>query len=319
MQFLTKQLRGYVLVLIAACLWATIGLFYRVLSEEYGLPKSVIVTYRAGIAACILFGTIGMLRPRHLYVRRQDWPYFLIFGSVGVAAFFLCYIQATTTGSLAVAAVLLYTAPIWITLWAVLRQGEKLTSRKLVALTLAFSGCALVANIFDPADHSINGMALLFGVLSGLTYAAYSLWSAEGTRRGYPAWTVVAYSLAIGTLVLIATQPLRESLRPFGVPGAWPYLLGVSIGTSLLAPTCFTIGLQYVRTSNASILATIEPVIAGVLGWLIVVPPEPLNGWQLLGGGCVLGAVIVLATTRRDGPAISSESSAEQVKAGMRG
>ncbi|HEY0737276.1 MAG TPA: EamA family transporter [Herpetosiphonaceae bacterium] len=319
MQNRKQQLRGYVLVMIAACLWATLGLFYRVLSEEYGLTKGVIVTYRAGIAAVVLFAVLGIFDPRLLRVRRQDWLYFGLFGSVGVAAFFLCYIQATTTGPLAVAAVLLYTAPIWITIWAVLRQGEALTPRKLTALSLAFGGCALVANIFNPANLAINGLALLFGLLSGLSYAAYSLWSAEGTRRGYNAWVVIAYSLGIGTLVLMAFQPLYEMLRPFTLPGAWPYLLGVSLGASLLASACFTIGLQYVRASNASILATIEPVIAALLGWLIVVPPEPLNGWQLLGGGCVLGAVIVLATTRQPTQQLTAERISEEANAGMQG
>jgi DME family drug/metabolite transporter len=318
MQHPTKQLRGYLLVVTAACLWATLGLFYRVLSEEYALSKGVIVTYRAGIAGTLLLITLGLFRPQLLRVRRQDWPYFLAFGSVGVAAFFLCYIQATTSGSLAVAAVLLYTAPIWITIWSVLRQGERLTIRKVVALMLAIGGCVLVADMFNPANLVVNGPALFFGVLSGLGYAAYSLWSAEGTRRGYNPWTVVAYSLAIGTLVLFAVQPVHESLRPFSLPGAWPYLLGVSLGSSLLAPVCFTIGLQYVRTSNASILATIEPVVAALLGWLVVVPPEPLNVWQLSGGVCVLSAVIVLATSRRtDRHLVPDEHLGEDVKAGI--
>jgi DME family drug/metabolite transporter len=294
----SRQLRGYLLVLIAACLWATLGLFYRALAEQYGLANGVIVAYRAGIAACALFGALAIFQPRLLVVQRRDWLYFLSFGSIGVAAFFLCYIQATVRGPLAIAAVLLYTAPIWITLWAVLRQGEALTGRKLIALVLAFGGCALVANIFDRTNLSVNGMALIFGLLSGLGYAAYSLWSAEGVQRGYSAWTVVAYASGIGALVLFAVQPLPQSLQPLYMPEAWPYLLGVALGPSLLAQVCFTLGLQYVRTSNASILATVEPVVAALLGWLVVVPPEPLNAWQLLGAGCVLAAVIVLAGER---------------------
>lgn len=301
------QLRGYALVLIAASLWATLGLFYRTLVSQYQLKTGVIAAYRAGIAACVLLVLLAALRPRLLLVRRRDWLYFAVFGSVGVGAFFLCYIQATTTGPLAIAAVLLYTAPLWITLWAALRQGERLTGRKLIALALALSGCALVANIFDRANLAVNSLALVFGLLSGIAYAAYSMWSAEGTRRGYHVWTVVAYSLGIGALVMFALQPPDESLRPLAMPGAWPYLLGVSLGPSLLAQTCFTIGLRYVRPSNASILATIEPVIAALLGWLVIVPPEPLNGWQLLGGACVLGAVIVLTTQRAGPPSVVDE------------
>lgn len=310
-----NQLRGYGLVLIAAALWATLGLFYRVLTERYGLTTGVIVAYRAGIAAAVLIVALAIVRPRLLRVRRRDWLYFALFGGVGVAAFFLLYIRATTTGPLAVAAVLLYTAPLWITLWSVLREGERLTRAKALALALAVGGCALVANIFDRANLAVNGLALLFGLLSGIAYAAYSLWSAEGTRRGYAIWTVVAYSLGIGALVLFALQPPAESLRPLRQPGAWPYLLAVGLGPSLLAQSCFTYGLRFVRTSNASILATIEPVIAALIGWLVVVPPEPLNGWQLLGGACVLAAVIVL-TTRSGQPAEAAASSPPRPRLG---
>lgn len=291
----SSQLRGYLFVITAACLWATIGLFYRVLVEQYALSKGVIVAYRAGIAAVILFAALAVFKPRSLHVHRRDWLYFVMFGSIGVAAFYWCYIQATVRGPLAVAAVLLYTAPIWITIWSVVRQGEPLSRGKIIALALAVGGCALVANIFDPANLRINGIALVFGLLSGISYAAYSLWSADGVRRGYGAWTVVVYSLGIGALVLFAVQPPSESIKPWSLPGAWPYLLGVALGPTLLAPICFTLGLQYVRTSNASIVATLEPVVAALLGWLIAVPPEPLNPLQIAGGMCVLGAVVVLS------------------------
>ncbi len=290
-------------MLTAACLWASLGLFYRVLAEDFGLSRGVIVAYRAGIASLALLLTLAIVRPQMLIVRRRDWLYFLVFGSVGVAAFFLVYIQAITTGPLAVAAVLLYTAPVWITIWAALRQGERLTRRKVIALSLALLGCALVANLFDRANLNVNGIALVWGVLSGIAYAAYSVWSAEGTRRGYPVWTVVVYSLGIGAIVLFAAQPLHESLKPVRAPASWPWLLGVSLGPSLLAQTCFTFGLTYIRTSTASILATIEPVVAALIGWLIIVPPEPLDAWQIAGGALVLAAVITLtrpveATTR---------------------
>jgi drug/metabolite transporter, DME family len=296
-----KEIRGYALVLVAAALWSTIGLFYRALTEEFGIARGVVVGYRVAIPALTLFAVLSVIRPRALRVHKRDWIYFVLFGVVGVAAFYLVYIQATLLGPLAIASVLLYTAPVWITIWSVARQGERLTTHKIIALLLAVGGCTLVANVFDPANREANALAIVFGLLSGLTYAAYSLWSAEGTRRGYAPWTVVAYSLGIGALVLLAVQPLGETLRPFAIPRSWPYLLGVGLGPTLLAPLSFTIGLRHVRASNASILATIEPVLAAVWGWTLVVPPEPLNAWQIAGGACVLAAVIALTRDRGSG------------------
>jgi DME family drug/metabolite transporter len=290
------SLWGYALILTAACLWATLGLFYRSLVEDYGLSRQVVVAFRAGVAALALAAGLALRQPAALRIRRSDLPFFLVFGIFGVAAFYLSYIAAITAGSVALAAVLLYTAPIWIAIWAVVHDDEALEGARLAALGLAVIGCALVAQAYDPAQLKLNGPALLYGLLSGVGYAAYSLWSAAGTRRGYNAWTVVFYSLGIGAVVLFAIAPVHETLKALRTPAAWPLLLGVGLLPSLLAPICFTLGLQHVRTSNASILATVEPVAAAGLAWAFL--GEALSLPQIAGGGCVLLAVLILVRSK---------------------
>lgn len=291
-----SPLRGYVLVLTAACLWATIGLFYRSLVDEHGLDRQVIVAFRAGIAAVALGIGLAAVRPRALRLSARDALFFLFFGVVGVAGFYLWYIDAIATGSVAQAAVLLYTAPIWIALWSAVRERERIEPSRLLALGLAVLGCALVAQAYNPSQLRLNGAALIFGLLSGIGYAVYSVCSAAGTRRGYDPWTVVFYSLGIGTLVLFAITPPAETLRVFQTPGAWPPLVAVALLPTLLAPLCFTFGLQHVRTSSASILATIEPVVAATLAWVVL--GERLAWPQIAGGGCVLLAVVLLIQTQ---------------------
>lgn len=288
-----SSLRGYALVLVAACIWATIGLFYRSMVDEYGLARRPIVAFRTGIAALALIAVLAVARPRALRIRPKDVLFFLVFGVVGVAGFYLWYIDAIATGSVAQAAVLLYTAPIWIALWSALREQERIKPARLLALALAVAGCALVAQAYDPAQLRLNGTALIFGLLSGLGYAIYSVCSAAATRRGYDPWTVVCYSLGIGTIVLFAITPPAETWRIFQTPGAWPALISVALLPTLLAPLLFTIGLQSVRTTTGSIMATIEPVVAATLAWTFL--GEQLAWPQLAGGGCVLLAVVLLA------------------------
>ncbi len=290
------SLQGYALILVAACLWATLGLFYRALVEHNGLSRQVVVAFRAGVAAVALASGLGLYRRVALRIRRADLPFFLVFGIVGVALFYLSYIAAITAGSVALAAVLLYTAPIWIVIWAVVHDGEKIGGARLAALLLAVLGCALVAQAYDPGQLKLNAPAMIYGLLSGISYAAYSLWSAEGTRRGYDAWTVVLYSLGIGAITLFAIAPVGDTLKAVRTPAAWPLLLGVGLVPSLLAPICFTLGLQHVRTSNASILATVEPVAAAVLAWAFL--SETLALPQIGGGGCVLLAVLILVRSK---------------------
>ncbi|HZG66213.1 MAG TPA: EamA family transporter [Herpetosiphonaceae bacterium] len=291
-----SPLRGYALVLTAACLWATIGLFYRSLVEEYNLAPSVVVAFRAGIAAVVLAIGLAVVRPQALRIRSAHVPFFVFFGVGGVGGFYSWYIAAIATGSVAQAAVLLYTAPIWIALWSALHERERLEAPRLLALGLAVAGCALVAQAYDPVQLRINGVALMYGLLAGIGYAIYSVCSAEGTRRGHNPWTVVFFSLGVGAFVLFANTPPAEILRVFRTPGAWPPLIAVALLPTLLAPLCFTYGLQHVRTSSASILATIEPVVAAALAWAFL--DERLAWPQIAGGGCVLLAVALLIQMR---------------------
>jgi DME family drug/metabolite transporter len=299
-----SPLRGYALVLTAACLWATIGLFYRSLIEDYNLAPSVVVAFRGGIAAVVLAAGLAVVWPRALRIRSANVSFFLFFGVVGVGGFYSWYIAAITTGSVAQAAVLLYTAPIWIALWSALREHERLEAPRMLALGLALTGCALVAQAYDPARLRLNGAALMYGLLAGIGYAIYSVCSAEGTRRGHDPWTVVLYSLGIGAFVLFANTPAAEILRVARTPGAWPPLIAVALLPTLLAPLCFTFGLQHVRASSASILATIEPVVAATLAWAIL--DERLAWLQIAGGGCVLLAVALLIQTRAAGRGAST-------------
>src|SRR3712207_5565076 len=86
-----SSVRGYALILTAACLWATIALFYRSLVDELGLSRQAVVAFRAGLAAVAIAAGLAVTRPAALRVRRADAGYFLLFGVVGVGVFFLSY------------------------------------------------------------------------------------------------------------------------------------------------------------------------------------------------------------------------------------
>jgi DME family drug/metabolite transporter len=137
------RLRGYGLALVAASLWATLGLFYTRL-EAYGLPRLTIVFYRAAVAAVVLFLVLGWRQRVGLRLERRDWFFFLFFGLIGVAAFYVVYIHAIALIGMGMAAVLMYTAPAWVTLLSVVLFKERLGGLKSVAVLLACGGCALI-------------------------------------------------------------------------------------------------------------------------------------------------------------------------------
>ena len=126
-------------ILTAGAMWGSMGLFVRVLGK-IGCSSFEIVFLRSIVTAICLFLVLAV-RDRSLFrVRLRDLWCFFGTGVLSIVFFNLCYFTTIRLSSLAVAAVLLYTAPaIVIVLSAILFQ-EKITSRKLVALILTLVG-----------------------------------------------------------------------------------------------------------------------------------------------------------------------------------
>jgi DME family drug/metabolite transporter len=286
----SDRLRGYGLALVAAGLWATLGLFYRGLAA-YGLPLLTIVFFRAAIAALILFALLGWRRPGSLKLQRRDWLLFGIFGLVGVAAFFVVYIYAIDLSGMGVAAVLMYTAPAWVTLFGALFLGEPLSVLKVGALLLAVGGCALVGRAYDLTSVRLNLPGILAGLGAGLTYGLYTIFSKIAQRR-YTAWATLAYALGLGALFMLPLQPPSTLAYVLTTPPVLFWLLMLGLVPTLGGGVAFNAALRLVPASNASIVATVEPAIAALLGWAFL--SERLEAVQVLGAGLILVAVVIL-------------------------
>lgn len=285
----SRTVQGYLLVLAAGSLWATLGLFFRYLDQAHISPE-VFALCRSASSAIFLFSLLLVQPSARRWVERQDVVYFLFFG-LCIAAFFIIYIQAIKAGSVALAAILLYTCPIWVTIFARVRWGEPLYREKIIALLLSILGCSLVAL----GSSSLQGgfLAILLGLGSGLAYAFYSLLSNEGMKRGYPATTMMCYALFLGSIFLLPFQDVKGWVGLWEAKRIWPLLGGMAV-VSMLAPLFYAAGQKRIGASKASIAATVEPVVASALAWLLL--QETLKPVQFVGGVLVLAAVVILAS-----------------------
>lgn len=295
---MNRTLRGYALVLLAAMLWGSIGLFYKQLLDGYGLSSLTIAFFRALLTAVILFAAAAAGRGRGAEeprLTRRDVAGFALFGLLGVAAFYVVYAAAIDVAGMGVSAVLMYTAPAWVTGISAVALGEPLTRRKVIALVLAILGAALVAQVYQFETLRLNPLGVLLGLGAGLTYGLYTLFSKVSLRRFSP-WTVLRYALAFGALFMLPLQAPDAVIGALTTPAVLLWLLGIALIPTLLAGVSFNLGLRDLPASNASITATIEPFVAIVLGWAFL--GEQLSLPQLLGGGLILGAVILLSLAR---------------------
>jgi DME family drug/metabolite transporter len=287
----TGQASGYLLVLLAASLWATLGVIYNYLAGVYGLPPLAVAGLRAGLGGLLLLAGLLALRRSWLRLNRQALRVVLVYGVFGIALFYAAYINAILSVGVAVAAVLLYTAPAWVAVIAWRFLGERLTRAHLAALLLTLAGSALVAQVYQPGLLRLNALGIVWGLLSGLTYGLWSVFNKVGVRHTNP-WTLQCYGMLVGSAVLLLFQPLAPLAGALQSPATIFWLLLLALGPTVGASVAYAAGVRTVPVSVASLIATLEPVLAALLAYLVL--GETLRAGQIAGGALILLAVWLL-------------------------
>ena len=282
-------------VLAAGAFWGTMGFFARNLYEEGFGPLEVAQTRIT--TGLILVGLYILIFNRSQFkVKLKDIWCFLGTGIVSLLLFSTCYFSALNYTSLAVAAILLYTAPFFVMILSLFLFKEKLSGKKIFALLLAFSGCVLVSGV--GGDTAFSWKGILLGIGSGFFYALYSIFGRYAINRGYGAWTMTFYTFlfcSAGCAFLSNWQVIGGVVTADSANILW--VLGLGFVTAFLPYVLYSTGLEHMESSKASILASVEPVVSALFGVLVF--HENLTAWGVLGIAMVLGAIVVLNVKKK--------------------
>lgn len=282
---------GIILIILAGCFWGSMGIFVRKLGT-YGFSAIQIVSIRISLAA-LIFSLVLFIKDRKGFkISPKDIPLFLGLGFGSILFFTICYFTAITMMSLSTAAILLYTSPVWIMLMSIFFFHEKLDKRKLIALALAFGGCVLVSGI---SGEGMTVTGLLIGLGSGIGYGLYSILGKIALRK-YSSYTVTTYTFIFAAAgAWIISQPV-DMIAKFSAALDFGFLIVLCFLTALITAVIpflsYTIGLESVEASKAGIIATIEPMVATLIGVLVF--SEKLTLMSGAGILLILAAVVIL-------------------------
>ncbi|MDD7177105.1 MAG: EamA family transporter [Lachnospiraceae bacterium] len=278
------------LILIAGVLWGSMGLFVRTLNGQ-GLASMEIVGLRAAVTTVALFLFLLLFDRKLFHIRLKDLWCFLGTGICSIVFFNFCYFKAITMTSLSVAAILLYTAPAIVMVLSYFLFREKLAKRKLLALGMTFIGCVLVTGILSETG-SVSAGGILVGMGAGLGYALYSIFSRYALEKGYASLTITFYTFLIAAIASCFLTDMGK-VAQVATDGAGNLLFCLAFGVlCTVAPyLTYTLGLQYVENGKASIIASIEPVTATLLG--VILFHENLTFSGALGIVLVLVALVL--------------------------
>ena len=291
MSNITHRNFGPILIIIAACFWGSMGIFVRKLSD-YGFSPIQIVSIRITLAALIFCGILLAKNHTGFKIRMRDIPLFLGLGFGSILFFTVCYFSAITIMPLSTAAILLYTSPIWIVLMSAVFFHEKINSKKLAALTLAFGGCVLVSGI---SGNGITLKGLLLGLGSGIGYGLYSILGTVALRK-YSPYTVTTYTFSLAAIGSWLFSSPSNMLSKFSAASDLTWLILFCILTALVTAVIpflsYTLGLRTVEASKAGIIATLEPMVATIIG--ITCFAEALTLQSAIGIVLIFAAITLL-------------------------
>jgi drug/metabolite transporter (DMT)-like permease len=290
---MTTRVRATITVLAGATLLGSMGAWGRA-AYRFEPDPMVVVTWRAIIGVAVLATLLAATRPALLRIPLRAVPFFLAYGFFGVTVNFWAYFSAVKHTTLAVAITLLYTYPMFVTFFSALWLGERLTRRKLAAASLTALGSALVAQVHEAEFLRLNLQGILFGLVTAISMAVYSILGKRAVAR-YAPWTVVLYAFAGGGLFLAAGSGSGLLAARTYPAVAWLWLFGLALIPSLGGYALFTLGLRDLPASRVSVIATWEVVTAALLGWLIFA--ERLAAIQALGAVLVCAGIMWIQRT----------------------
>ena len=190
---------------------------------------------------------------------------------------------------LSTASILLYTAPVFVMVMSRALFGDRIGVKGAVALALCFAGVVLVSGV--GGDISFTGF--IYGICAGIGYALFSIFSRCALNRGYHSITINFYACAVAAVgAMCFTGPALPARLLFSSGAALLLCLGLGVLDCFLPYLLYTYALTGLPNGRASIMATVEPVMATLLS--VFLYGETLTPLALCGIVLVLGAIVLM-------------------------
>ncbi|WP_010281253.1 DMT family transporter [Bacillus timonensis] len=291
---------GFVLVTMGATFWGVGGTVAQKLFQQYDIDVNWLVTTRLLISGFLLlivhFFTKDRSQILGVWKNKKVAFQLITFGLLGMLAVQYTYMASINHGNAAVATLLQYLAPAMIIIYLILRKQAVLTRQDVITVSLALIGCFFLLTNGSISGLSVPTVAIIWGVLSGVSLAFYTLYAVPLLAK-YDSLLIVGWAMLIGGLGLsFIHPPWQIDLSTFTLE-TYGYLFFVIIFGTMIAFWFYIESLQSLAPKETSLLGTLEPLAAvfTTVVWL----QEPFGMFQWVGTVCIIGMIVLLALNKK--------------------
>ena len=282
---------GFIFVVLAGIGFGFLGIFGR-LAFQSGLSVGELLTFRFSLAGLLMWIGLFIFKREQIRLSLKQILISCSLGVFGYAVFSTLYFKSIEGISVPLAALLLFTFPIFVNLAAHFILKQRMSKKQFSSLLIACVGLGIL--LWGPLV--VNSLtAVIYALLAAVTYAVYVLVSGEAQKDVPPLSSSLYVISSAAVALFLFHRPDFSKISNLSFEQIW-IIIGIALVSTIGPLTLFLAGLQRLPSSKASIVVMIEPVVAAVAAWLLL--NEQLSSVQLIGSALVMFALFM--NTQKD-------------------
>jgi len=296
---------GLILCTIAAVVWAGTAPGIKYLLDVYHVPGVTLAFWRDVFVTIAVMGMLLVRNRAALRVSRADFTPLALLGVVSIGIYHALWIWSVSLNGAAIAVVLIYLFPTFVTIGARFMFGEQLRTVQVIGLLLSLIGMGLLVKLYDPEQIKLNWLGIVVGLTTALLQAFYVLYTQKAVRTVDP-WASLGITMATGSLTLLAMliaaplvvgQAAAPGIFAVGDLTAWLILLALAIGPTLGGYALFNLSLQHIPASTGGLILVLEAPVASAIAILFL--GEQLMALQYVGMALIFVSILLPTLTQK--------------------
>lgn len=278
-------------IIIAAILFGTItvgGNFF----ANLGLSLYEISLYPM-IFMSLFFLIIILVRRQYL-IKKEMLLFFITYGLIGALTLLAQFGGIILGVPVAIVALLLYSQPIWTTIFGKMILNEKVTVTKILAVVIALAGVLILIRSWN-IERAGSSTGIIFATLGGIFLSLWVIWGRKSAINKQHYITTTAGWAIFSAFWLLLFWPFANFVAQDSIfirlsmdlpLNYWLYIMFFTLIASIIPSLFFYKGIQESEAFIAGIILLIEPISATILASILFAQPIGLN--IILGGGLIL-------------------------------
>lgn len=252
-------------MIICAVGWGFMGIFTRRLSDE-GFGAMEISFLRMLTSVVILLAAMALFDREGLKIRKKDLWLFVFFGVFKMLSDYFLFL-AQVRIQLSLATVLQLLVPYWVMLFSFIAFREKVTRKNLIGAAVALIGVVLATGLLEQG-LTLDFYGVIFGILSGFTFAFYAIGNKVLLERGYQPLSALAYILLFATVLCIPFIDLGHTFVKIDCSTVVKDILFIGPLLTLIPYYLQTYSTKILSPTMVTLIALLEVFVATQVGFL---------------------------------------------------